>query len=381
VSIEKVTRRSGAVVWRVRWREGGRNRARTFDRKGDATRFETDVRRRQQTGDLPRVEGGRETLSVFAETWWSTYALPNLAPKTLTIYAGLWDRHVLARLGEIALRDLTPELVASFRADLTAAGVGDATVRKTLAFLQGVLQRAVEWRRIDSNPAKAVRKPPQRKTRVVDLPSPAAVEDMRSSMRSRKRLRDATLISVLAYAGLRPGEALALEWRHVRERTILVEQAVAFGEVKVTKTGQTRTVRLLPPLAADLAEWRLASRRPGPKALVFPGPGGNVWTDTSYRNWRRRVFVPAASAAGLDASRPYFLRHLFCSLLLAEGASVVEVARQAGHSPAMTLSTYGHVIEELEGEERRSAEVVIRAARDARQAGRTTLAGPTRTGR
>ena len=365
MSVEKVTRKSGATVWRIRWREAGRNRARTFDRKGDAVRFETDVRRRQQTGDLPRLDGGRESLAAFGETWWTTYALPNLAPKTRQIYADLWDRHVLPRLGGIELRELTPEMIASFRADLSAAGVGDPTVRKTLAFVQGVLQRAVEWRRIDSNPAKAVRKPPQRRTRVVDLPSAAAVEHMRATFRAQKRLRDATLISLLAYAGLRPGEALALEWRHVRERTILVEQAVALGEVKVTKTGQTRTVRLLPPLAADLAEWRLASRRPGPKTLVFPGPNGGAWTDTSYRNWRRRIFGPAAKAAGLDASRPYFLRHLFCSLLLAEGASVVEVARQAGHSPTMTLSTYGHVIEELEGGERRSGEAVIRAAREA----------------
>jgi hypothetical protein len=38
------------------------------------------------------------------------------------------------------------------------------------------------------------------------------------------------------------------------------------------------------------------------------------------------------------------LRHPLLLLLLAEGASVVEVARQAGHSAAMTLSTYGHVI-------------------------------------
>jgi integrase len=88
-------------------------------------------------------------------------------------------------------------------------------------------------------------------------------------------------------------------------------------------------------------------------------------SDTGYRNWRRRVFAPAAEAVGLNGSRPYYLRHLFCSLLLAEGASVVEVARQAGHSPAMTLSTYGHVIEELEGGDRRSAEAVIRAAREA----------------
>jgi len=30
----------------------------------------------------------------------------------------------------------------------------------------------------------------------------------------------------------------------------------------------------------------------------------------------------------------------------------------------MTLSTYGHVIEELEGGERRSSEAVVRAARE-----------------
>jgi hypothetical protein len=59
--------------------------------------------------------------------------------------------------------------------------------------------------------------------------------------------------------------------RGASERTILVEQALALGEVKQPKTGQTRTVRLLAPLAADLAEWRLASGRPGPKSLVFPG--------------------------------------------------------------------------------------------------------------
>jgi len=45
---------------------------------------------------------------------------------------------------------------------------------------------------------------------------------------------------------------------------------------------------------------------------------------------------------------------------------VIEVARQAGHSPTIALATYGHVIEELEGAERRPAEDVIRAARSRR---------------
>jgi len=49
-------------------------------------------------------------------------------------------------------------------------------------------------------------------------------------MRAASSPRDATLISVLAYAGLRPGEALALQWRDIREQTILVERAISLGE-------------------------------------------------------------------------------------------------------------------------------------------------------
>jgi integrase len=142
--------------------------------------------------------------------------------------------------------------------------------------------------------------------------------------------------------------------------------------LKSTKTGQRRTVRLLGPLAADLSEWRLAQGRPDDSALVFPGRDGGVWNDDAWRYWRRRVFARAVHAAGLEgAVRPYDLRHSFVSLLLAEGATVVEVARQAGHSPAMTLSTYAHLFEELDGAERRSAEDEIRRGREAARTSRT----------
>ena len=44
--------------------------------------------------------------------------------------------------------------------------------------------------------------------------------------------------------------------------------------------------------------------------------------------------------------RPYDLRHSFASLLLAEGRTVHYVAARLGHSPALTPSTYGHLIAE-----------------------------------
>ena len=59
----------------------------------------------------------------------------------------------------------------------------------------------------------------------------------------------------------------------------------------------------------------------------------------------------------------YDLRHSFVSPLNHEGVSVVEVARQAGHSPHMALSTYAHVFEELGDERGPGAEEQIRSAR------------------
>lgn len=117
---------------------------------------------------------------------------------------------------------------------------------------------------------------------------------------------------MLAYAGLRPGELRALCWGDVRERTILVQRgADCDGKAKTTKTRSVRTVRLLAPLTADL-------------------------------------------------------RHSFASLLLAEGRTVHYVAAQLGHSPVLTLSTYGHLIAEYAEAAQIDAEREIILPRDGR---------------
>jgi integrase len=154
VSVERVERQGG-VVWRVRWRdEQGRPRSKVIGRKRDAEAFEAEVVRRKRTGDLDLLTGGRETLADFAEEWWTLYAVPNLAPRTLRSYAGLWDRHVLPRLGAMRLSAITPEVVERYRAELEADGVGKPTVHRALVQLQGVLRCAVEWRRIAHNRSK-----------------------------------------------------------------------------------------------------------------------------------------------------------------------------------------------------------------------------------
>jgi integrase len=361
MSIERIERDDRSVVWRVRWRDGGRGsraRSRRFDRRADAVAFEDELRRRRRLGDLVGFAGTQETLNRYVtETWAKTHAV-TLAPKTAKHYASLYDLHVEPYLGELKLTELSPEVIGRWQADRLADGTGRVAVLYALALLGSILQLAVEGGRLSRNPVRLVRKIARPRRREVKPLAPVTLEAMRAAANPR----NATLISVLAYAGLRPQEALALQWGDVRERRLLIQRAVSLGQEKDTKTRAHRTVRLLAPLREHLLAWRLRSGRPGARALVFPGPEGRLWSKTTYDNWRKRAFDRACAAAEVEGATPYALRHSFASLLLHEGRSVVYVARQLGHDAGLTLTTYGHVIDELDELPRVPAEEAIRAA-------------------
>jgi integrase len=377
-------------AYQVRYRDAaGKQRSQTFRRKADADAYDANITRLKRLGTLAALDAGTETLAEYmASVWLPTYG-PALAEQTRRDYARLWALYVDDQLGMVPLRNLTPELLARWQADHLAAGAGPERVRKAHALLSNVLQRATEAERIQRNPAKLVRKP-KATARAKPRPlAPVTVEAVRAALldpeptrvaaaaagqRQRRgyllpatrgaheRHRDAVLVSVLAYAGLRPGEALALRWSDIGETAISVSRAAALGKIKATKTGTARSVRLLAPLASDLRRWRMASGRPGGSALVFPAAAGGVWGESDWRNWTRRNLKPAFAAAGVDA-RPYDLRHSFASLLLHEGRNVVYVARQLGHNATLTLTTYGHVIDELEDAPQQPAVDAIEAAR------------------
>lgn len=297
MSVEKIHRLGGEVVWRVRWRQHGRNRARTFSTRRDAADFDAQVRQQRRAGSLGALDAGTESLGEYVmETWAVTHAA-TLAPKTRLHYASLYDHHLRPFLGSIALREIDPETVGRWRADRLAAGAGPVAVRQALDLLGSVLEHAFVSGRVAENPVRRVKKARLPRRDEVQALSPASIETMRASLGAR----DAALLSVLAYAGLRPGEALGLRWGDVRERTILIQRSISLGEEADTKTRQHRTVRLLAPLAADLRSWRMAAGRPDDDQLVFPGKDGQPWTQAAYQSWRRRI--PSCDAGSRAQTR------------------------------------------------------------------------------
>jgi hypothetical protein len=63
------------------------------------------------------------------------------------------------------------------------------------------------------------------------------------------------------------------------------------------------------------------------------------------------IFAAAATAIGRSDATPYFLRHTYASLRLAEQRrSLQEIAEEMGHTVEVLARTYAHVIAEYRGQ-------------------------------
>lgn len=351
--------------YRVGWKENGQRKYQTLPTLREAQRLNAEKRRLADQGYLGI---GAQTLAAFEKEWWPLYA-QQLAPATQDSYASVLDVHVLPTLGSRTLSQLweDPSILDQWLLGLESGKkpVGPAARRKAIAVLQSVLRRAVQMRRIPGNPAALLDKPSGRSVRVAQPPSVDSVEKIRKALRGRYMAsdgaRDATLVGALAYAGLRPGEALALTWGDIGERTIRVTKSMqANGETKDTKTRAYRSVRLIPPLRADLLALKLQAAHVGDGDLIFGRLQNGQWRHLNWHNWSQRIYNPVARACGLVSPRPYDLRHACASLLIQQGMSVVEVAAQMGHSSQMTLGIYAHVFSEADPGDRRSIEERLR---------------------
>jgi hypothetical protein len=345
--------------WEARERTGGRGSRRlsqTFDRKGDAERWVQRIRRQRQLGEP--LEQEDITLAEFVEVFWEMHAVPNLAPATRESYKNVWARHVRPRLGGRALRELTPKLLTRFRVDLERADVGAATVRKALALVQSMLSFAVVEERLEYNAAASVRKPHYERAREPHIFLPLDVERIRAQLDSRS----AMLVSLLAYSGPRPEEALRLPWRGVGDEALHFDGR---------KTRRPRWTPLLDALGGDLRRWRLESGRPAAAAPVIAAHDGGFWQADDWRNWRRRTWgswrkdketgqrdwVGAAPAG----TRPRDLRSSYVTVQVYAGVPLTTIARWCGTSVAMLDKHYAGVIANWDGVPVPADELIRRA--------------------
>lgn len=320
--------------WLARWRDpGGRQRKKSFARKVDAQRWLDQLRADQHRGQYVDPGGAKVKVATQADRWLA--GLGHLKISTLARYKVAVDVHIGPTWGSWALGDIRHSDVAGWIARLAESGLKPGTIRQTHRGLSLILDSAVKDGLIARNAARGVTLPRQIRQEPRFL-SGSEVAAMVSNAGA-----EATSIAVLAFTGLRFGELAGLRVKRVdmlRGRLVVAESVTEVGGRLVwstPKTHQTRSVPF-PRSLADSIE-RLTTGK-GSEDLLFTAPEGGV---LRLRNWRRRVFDPAAKAAGIEGVSPHDLRHTAASLAIAAGANVKAVQRMLGHaSAAMTLDVY-----------------------------------------
>jgi len=354
-------------TFEVRWRENGRPKSATRKKKGDAEALKLKV---EQRGGFVRSKDA-PTLEDFAAQWLASHSV---SKETKALYRQQLEAHVLPILGHLSVTELKPKRLAEWQTQRIAEGAGPAVLGKAQSVLRQVLDAAVlPHEYLDSNPILSLKRPAYEKKPHRWLTA-FEVEQLRMWFLERDDLGSATLISVLAYVGIRPEDALARIWPDLDEKLSVTTKNVD-GEIKPgSKTGMAYIRRVEVPaiVASDFEEWRIASKGRG---LIFPRKSdGLPWTKTDYDNWRSRhpigkekkrprCFKRAAEDCGLgETLKPYDLRHTGASLMAAAGWSAVEIAHQLGHSPSESQRTYQHMIH-TDRRDRGSIDDYIREAR------------------
>ena len=368
MSVHRETLPSGRRVYRVRWRDGDRNRARSFDRRADAEDFDAAERRRQRMGAHGPAEPSRERLDAWLETWVRRDGIA-WARSTRLHRGSVMDKWIAPLIGGVRLRELGRARVRDFRAEMLDRGATNATANGAMRVLSAALGAAVEDGLIPTNPCLGIKRLPHTPAPARPL-SPLEAERLRIELPTP---RDQVLWGLMAYAGLRPEEALALRWGDVGG-TLHVHRAYTHGELKDTKTGRARSVAVIGPLADDLAAWRERTEWAEPADLVCPSLGradrpGDATRQGGFlhlSNWRNRAFRPASERAGLAGIIPYNGRDTFASLLIYEGRPPILVAAALGHGDTQTLwRHYAGIFAEAEVGVRVPIEEAVKEAREA----------------
>lgn len=336
--------------YRVRYRDPkGKQRSKSFRTKALARDFKTKVESQVREGDYLDPDKGKVTFSEVADRWTHTVDFTSKKARTQKDRKGILRSRVLPTFGELAVASIERGDVVEWMAGMRDEGLSASRIRNCLNVVKWVLEEAKLGGNVRENVARGIKNPKDQTDERIFL-NAEQVEALAEAIKPRFR----ALVYVLAYGGLRWGEAAALRRRHIVQlpsphieiRETVVEVPGEGRQPGTPKNHQRRKV-YLPGFAwrelMDHIEARVAD---APDALLFATED----TEMPFYNkhFREDYFDPAVAMAGLpEGLRLHDLRHTCASLWNDLGASVVEIQQQLGHSkPSTTLDIYTHLFNE-----------------------------------
>jgi integrase len=328
-----------AGVFKIRWREGGRNRGLNVHGSHELAkkilRKKLSARDENRHLDIKREVNFR--MSALIDRYWKQYASKKKSQdREKAVLEG-----IRGELGSRFVREADGESMQCWYQGLTAAkGLSPGTAVRHYNVMHHMMKKAATiWSKetgIDRNPADAVevKRPNDQRERylsVEEIQELKAALDQKMYRKAGKGINrtyfQVRLIVLTALTtGMRIAEIFALQWSDLlfREELIAVRAKLKMGKVRYV------------PMPLELAmEFKQYPAILGEDRIFPPTPGA--------KRERQRVdksFGTILGLAGIEGFRFHDLRHTFASWYMMNGGDLYELAKLLGHANIKMTERY-----------------------------------------
>jgi len=243
--------------------------------------------------------------------------------------------HLLEEFGPEKLTGLTLKPLQAFLSSKAAAS-SRSTVAHLRWDLRAIFKLAVAEGYTERDPTGALFTPKEARPAETRVMNRKEAQQHINALDLRERVID----HLALFVGMRPGEILALQRRHVAEDCgeLAIDQRLYRGDIDDPKTASSkRTVGIPSQTAKELREWmKLVGKKPDSWVFASENPAKPLWRDNVwYRNMKPRLEL-----VGLAWANFQVLRRTHASLGHDLKIDPKVAADQRGHGIGVALDVY-----------------------------------------
>lgn len=349
-TIKKYQTQDGKNRYRVMWRDGEKQKSKSFDRFNTANDFKIALEHGKREGSY--VAPNKETVKSFLRDWMEIHK-EGLANSTVSGYKKNIE-YINEYIGSVPLQRLSTAHVEKLYRQITKdKGLSGTYLLYIHRVLSVAMKYACKINLLTSNPCLYAT-PPKKNKFTASFVKP---EDISKYL---DLFRDSWLFPAVALSlicGLRRSEALALQWQDIDFKDGIirilhsVERIDGEFKLKTPKSGKSRNVSV-PQSLIDVLKTHKKKQKEMRLLLgeEYKVSDFVVTEDDGTRpdpHYASRFFMRRMNRSNLPRVRFHDLRHTAASLMIMEGIDLKTISEVLGHSSiTITADTYVHVLDE-----------------------------------